>query len=96
MTYKPDPKLLQATIETVFGAFLQKVEKHSVKITAFPWLNVRAGAGTSYAVVKRLLSGAVVQVGEVQVTGGEEWGRLADGSGWIARIYNGQIWAVEI
>ncbi len=85
MTFTPSSELLQATIESVFGAFLQKVEKHSVKITAWPWLNVRAGAGTSYAVVKRLLSGVVVQVGEVQaVPSGEEWGRLADDSGWIA------------
>ena len=82
--YKPDPMLLREMIGDVFGAFLSPVIERKVKITAWPWLNVRAGAGTSYTIVRRLLHGTVVQIEEVQVvSGGEQWGRLMDG-GWIS------------
>ena len=82
--YKPDPMLLREMIGDVFGAFLSPIVERKVKITAWPWLNMRAGAGTSYTIVKRLLHGTVVQIGEVQVVSdGEQWGRLMDG-GWIS------------
>ena len=82
--YKPDPTLLREVIGDVFGAFLSPIVERKVKITAWPWLNVRAGAGTSYTIVRRLLHGTVVQIEEVQVvSGGEQWGRLMDG-GWIS------------
>ena len=94
--YKPDPMLLREMIGDVFGAFLSPIVERKVKITAWPWLNVRAGAGTSYTIVRRLLHGTVVQIGEVQVvsvttnaTLGEQWGRC-DGGGWIS-----MRWTVE-
>jgi hypothetical protein len=90
MTFTPSSELLQKTIQDVFGAFLSPVVERKVKVTAWPWLRVRAGAGTSYASVKWLLPGTVVQIGEVQVASGEQWGRLTDGSGWIA-----MRWTVE-
>ena len=88
--YKPDPTLLREVIGDVFGAFLSPIVERKVKITAWPWLNVRAGAGSNYTIVKRLIYGTVVQIGEVQVgAGGEQWGRLMDG-GWIS-----MRWTVE-
>ena len=88
--YEPDPTLLREVIGDVFGTFLSPVIERKVKITAWPWLNVRAGAGTSYTIVRRLLHGTVVQIEEVQVvsvttnaTLGEQWGRLMD-EGWIS------------
>ena len=84
--YKPDPMLLREMIGNVFGAFLSPIVERKVKITAWPWLNVRAGAGTSYTIVKRLIYGTVVQIGEVQVgAGGEQWGwGRCGGEDWIS------------
>ena len=88
--YEPDPTLLREVIGDVFGAFLSPIVERKVKITAWPWLNVRADAGTGYTIVRRLLYGTVVQIEEVQViSGGEQWGRLMDG-GWIS-----MRWTVE-
>ena len=83
--YKPDPTLLREMIGDVFGAFLSPpAVERKVKITAWPWLNMRAGCGVNYTIVRRLLYGTVVQIEEVQiVSGGEQWGRLMD-EGWIS------------
>ena len=80
--YKPDPKLLQATINWVFfGAPQPGAVTKKVKVTAYPALNVRSGAGASYPVVKRLTWGSEVEL--VPPAKGDTWGRLADGSGWV-------------
>ncbi len=72
------------------------VTTKTVKIAAWPWLNVRSGAGISYSKVKTLLRGAVVQITEIDLVGADRWAKLASGEGWIALLYNGQTLAVEV
>ncbi len=48
-------------------------------------LNVRGGAGVSYAVVASLANGAKVSIYETKTVAGHEWGRIANG--WICLDY---------
>jgi hypothetical protein len=70
-------------------------EIKTVKIIAFPWLRVRAGASTSYPIVRVLVYGTKVQVLETKYVGNDLWARLADGN-WIALFYAGQRLAVFV
>lgn len=57
----------------------------TVKVTSGP-LNVRSGAGTSYAVQKILTIGKSVTIVETQTVSNTLWGELSDG-GWICLTY---------
>lgn len=59
---------------------------YKVQITASA-LNVRAGAGTSYKIVK------VVRKGQIYAIVSEKsgWGKLSDGSGWISLSYTKRV-----
>ena len=59
---------------------------YKVQITASA-LNVRAGAGTSYKIVK------VVRKGQIYTIVSEKsgWGKLSDGSGWISLSYTKRV-----
>jgi len=63
-------------------------------------LNIRAERSTSAAVVGRLAQGERVPIEAIYVrypegsASREEWGRLADGRGWIALWYAGSELAV--
>lgn len=59
---------------------------YKVQITASA-LNVRAGAGTSYKIVK------VVRKGQIYTIVSEKsgWGKLSDGSGWISLNYTKKV-----
>ncbi len=63
-------------------------------------LNIRAAPSTSVAVVGTLLQGERVQINALFVrypegsVNREEWGRLADGRGWIALWHAGSQLAV--
>ena len=46
-------------------------------------LNVRAGAGTKFKVVKVLSKGTITRITSIK----DGWGQLADGSGWISLNY---------
>lgn len=52
------------------------------KVTATV-LNVRAGAGTKYNVVKTLKQNTIIQL----TTTSNGWGKLSDGSGWVSMSY---------
>ena len=47
-------------------------------------LNIRSGAGTSYAVVGTLSNGTEIYITEKKDNGGYTWGKLASGQGWVA------------
>lgn len=55
---------------------------YKVQVTASA-LNVRAGAGTSYRIVKVIHKGETYTI--IQTSG--NWGKLSDGSGWISLSY---------
>jgi uncharacterized protein YgiM (DUF1202 family) len=48
-------------------------------------LNVRAGAGTGYAVVTKLTQGTKVVILEKKTVGGAVWARIEQG--WISMAY---------
>lgn len=57
-----------------------------VKVTASA-LNVRAGAGTSYKVVKVVRKGQTLTI----VSEKSGWGKLSDGSGWVSLGYTKKV-----
>lgn len=61
--------------------FLKNTGK-KIKIVASA-LNVRAGAGTKYKVVKVLSKDTITRITAIK----DGWGQLADGSGWISLNY---------
>ena len=63
-----------------------------VRITANDGVNIRKGAGTNYAVCGSIAKGgAYTIVAEKTGTGGEKWGKLKSGAGWIALDYTAKI-----
>lgn len=60
----------------------QKIKPYLVKITA-KVLNVRKGAGTSYAVATTVKEGEVYTIVEEK----NGWGKLKSGAGWISLAY---------
>ena len=58
----------------------------TVRVTAFPWLNVRSEIGTKSATVARIFYGQSVDIFEVKIGSRGLWGRC-DG-GWVALRYN--------
>lgn len=50
---------------------------------AIPWLNVRSGPSTVYAVTRRIYPGGTFYVFEKRQGNGYEWGRISD-SEWVA------------
>lgn len=64
----------------------EKVNK-KVRVTAYA-LNIRKGPGTSYGIAGLpLIKGAEVEICEIS----ENWGKLADGRGWIGLAYTEEI-----
>ena len=57
-----------------------------VKVTASA-LNVRAGAGTNYKVVKIVRKGQILTI----VSEKSGWGKLSDGSGWVSLGYTKKV-----
>lgn len=76
-----------------YAAVQAEVEKikttsngYRVQVTAGA-LNVRAGAGTGYRIVKVVHKGEIYTI--IQTSGG--WGKLSDGSGWISLAYTKKV-----
>lgn len=59
---------------------------YKVQVTASA-LNVRAGAGTNYKVVKVVRKGQTLTI----VSEKSSWGKLSDGSGWISLGYTKKV-----
>lgn len=59
---------------------------YKVQVTASA-LNVRAGAGTSYKVVKVVRKGQTLTI----VSEKSGWGKLSDGSGWVSLNYTKKV-----
>jgi uncharacterized protein YgiM (DUF1202 family) len=60
--------------------------KYKVKVTASA-LNVRAGAGTNYKVVKTVKKNKTLTI----ISTSKGWGKLSDGSGWISLDYTKKV-----
>jgi uncharacterized protein YgiM (DUF1202 family) len=56
---------------------------YKVKVTAKNGLNVRKGAGTSYAIVQTIKYGEVYTITAEKKVGSQTWGKLKSGAGWI-------------
>ena len=79
------------TVETVSGGENpeEKPQEPTVSqqtgIITATLLNVRAGAGTGYAVVTQLTQGTKVVILEKKTVGGAVWARIEQG--WISMAY---------
>ena len=78
-----DYSAIQAEVNKLAGG---GSKGYKVQVTASA-LNVRAGAGTSYKIVK------VVRKGQIYTIVSEKsgWGKLSDGSGWISLSYTKRV-----
>ena len=71
----------------VNGAYLAAVKtSYKVKITAGS-LNIRGGAGTSYAITGVVHKDEVYTITAEKLNGSTTWGKLASGKGWISLKY---------
>lgn len=61
----------------------KKTTNYTVKVVA-DTLNVRAGAGTGYAVKTTINKGEVYTIIQEKEVGGLMWGKLKSGAGWIS------------
>lgn len=77
---------VQAEVEKIIKGGKATSNGYRVQITAGA-LNVRAGAGTGYRIVKVVHKGEIYTI--VQTSGG--WGKLSDGSGWISLAYTRKV-----
>ena len=77
---------VQAEVEKIIKGGKTASNGYRVQITAGA-LNVRAGAGTGYRIVKVVHKGEIYTI--VQTSGG--WGKLSDGSGWISLAYTRKV-----
>lgn len=77
---------VQAEVEKIAKGGKTTSNGYKVQITASA-LNVRAGAGTGYRIVKVVHKGETYTI--VQTSGG--WGKLSDGSGWISLAYTKKV-----
>lgn len=78
-----DYSAIQAEVNKLAGG---GSKGYKVQVTASA-LNVRAGAGTNYKIVK------VVRKGQIYTIVSEKsgWGKLSDGSGWISLNYTKKV-----
>lgn len=67
------------TSTTIFKSYLVKVNTAS--------LNVRAGAGTDYAIKTTVKKGDVYTIVDEKMNGSTKWGKLKSGAGWISLGY---------
>ncbi|THG36819.1 hypothetical protein [Adlercreutzia caecimuris] len=94
-----DPSTVQAAVNEYLrtGKLPAKVTvitaaaKARYEITAPSGVNVRKGAGTSYAKADAYAKGKVVTVIETKAVGSDLWGKTADG--WFAIRYSGSTYA---
>lgn len=77
---------VQAEVEKIAKGGKTASNGYKVQVTASA-LNVRAGAGTGYRIVKVVHKGETYTI--VQTSGG--WGKLSDGSGWISLAYTKKV-----
>lgn len=77
---------IQAEVEKIAKGGKTTSNGYRVQVTAGA-LNVRAGAGTGYRIVKVVHKGEIYTI--VQTSGG--WGKLSDGSGWISLAYTKKV-----
>lgn len=77
---------VQAEVEKIAKGGKTTSNGYRVQVTAGA-LNVRAGAGTGYRIVKVVHKGEIYTI--VQTSGG--WGKLSDGSGWISLAYTRKV-----
>lgn len=77
---------VQAEVEKIIKGGKTASNGYRVQVTAGA-LNVRAGAGTGYRIVKVVHKGEIYTI--VQTSGG--WGKLSDGSGWISLAYTRKV-----
>lgn len=63
---------------------------YKAKITADE-LNVRAGAGTSYAITAVVRAGEVYTIVAEKKNGSTTWGKLKSGAGWISLKYTKKV-----
>lgn len=73
----PTPETLEATPTPVPTAIPEIV--CSARVIASEGINVRAGPGTSYAILQRFTSGTTFPV----QAGGGEWWQLSAATGWV-------------
>ena len=78
-----DYSAIQAEVNKLAGG---GSKGYKVQVTASA-LNVRAGAGTSYKVVKVVRKGQTLTI----VSEKSGWGKLSDGSGWISLSYTKKV-----
>lgn len=77
---------VQVEVEKIAKGGKTTSNGYRVQVTAGA-LNVRAGAGTGYRIVKVVHKGEIYTI--VQTSGG--WGKLSDGSGWISLAYTRKV-----
>ena len=77
-----DYSTIQAEVNKLAGGS----KGYKVQVTASA-LNVRAGAGTSYKVVKVVRKGQALTI----VSEKSGWGKLSDGSGWVSLGYTKKV-----
>lgn len=77
---------VQVEVEKIAKGGKTTSNSYRVQVTAGA-LNVRAGAGTGYRIVKVVHKGEIYTI--VQTSGG--WGKLSDGSGWISLAYTRKV-----
>jgi uncharacterized protein YgiM (DUF1202 family) len=75
--------LAEKVTEQLGGTTAKTFTAYKVKVTAKNGLNVRKGAGTSYAVVTTIKYGEVYTVTAEKKVGSQTWGKLKSGAGWI-------------
>ena len=78
-----DYSAIQAEVNKLAGG---GSKGYKVQVTASA-LNVRAGAGTSYKVVKVVRKGQILTI----VSEKSGWGKLSDGSGWVSLGYTKKV-----
>jgi hypothetical protein len=71
------------TTDTTKTTKTTSTTSYKVKVTAKNGLNVRKGAGTSYAVVTTIKYGEVYTITAEKKVGSQTWGKLKSGAGWI-------------
>ena len=77
-----DYSAIQAEVNKLAGGS----KGYKVQVTANA-LNVRAGAGTSYKVVKVIRKGQTLTI----ISEKSGWGKLSDGSGWVSLNYTKKV-----
>lgn len=98
ITGKNCPAQMAGANNAEWIAFKKQVKKimeptaasFKVKITANS-LNVRIGAGVSYAIATTVKKGEVYTISDTKTISGSKWGKLKSGKGWINLYYTKKV-----